>query len=321
MQLLITGGAGYIGSVVCEMLLAAGHKPVVIDDLRDGKAAAIPLGIPFFQADFADTDALDTIFSSQRIEAVIHLAASANVPDSVINPLYYYENNVNGTVILLRKMIQYGVKKIIFSSTAAVYGEPKFIPMTEEHPLEPVNPYGFSKLFDEQVIRDCAAAYGLRYFIFRYFCAAGATANHGESRLHESHLVPLCIDAALKNRNSVTVFGNDFDTRDGSGVRDYIHVTDIARAHLLALQAGDDRWNNTLNLGTGDGYSVWEVIRKTEEVTCKTITHALSGRRPGDPASLIASAARAKELVGWEPQYSLEDIIGSALAWRQHPLY
>jgi len=321
MQILVTGGAGYIGSVVCEMLHNAGHTLIVIDDLRDGKREAVSPQAIFFSADFAEATLLDTIFSAHTIELVIHLAASANVPDSVVNPLDYYENNVNGTVVLLKKMKKYGVKKIIFSSTAAVYGEPKFIPMTEAHSCEPVNPYGFSKLFDEQVIKDCCTAYGLQYFIFRYFCAAGATALHGESRMHESHLIPLTIDTALGKKEFVQVFGNDFETRDGSGMRDFIHVADIANAHMLAMNAKDDHWNQVLNLGTGTGYSVLEIIKETEKIVGKKVDHKIAPKRPGDPASLIASSEKAKEVIGWEPAHSLSDIIRSAFTWREQPLY
>ena len=319
MQILVTGGAGYIGSVVCEMLLDNGHSMVVIDDLRDGNAAAISPGTVFFEKNFSDADTLHHIFSSYSIELVIHLAALANVPDSVVNPLNYYENNMNGTVVLLQKMKEFNIQRIIFSSTAAVYGDPVFSPMTEAHPREPVNPYGFSKLFDEQVIKDCCVAHGLQYFIFRYFCAAGATKLHGESRTHESHLIPLAIDTALGKRESLAVFGNDFDTADGSGVRDFIHVADIANAHILAMQS--NQWNQVLNLGTGSGYSVLEIIKETEKVTGKPINYSIAPKRPGDPPSLIASPATAKELIGWEPQHSLYNIISSAVAWRQHPLY
>lgn len=321
MQILVTGGAGYIGSVVCELLVAEGHSLVVIDDLRDGKAAAVPEEAEFVRSDFSDGDALDRIFSGHDIGCVIHLAALANVPDSVVNPLNYYENNVNATVNLLKKMKQYDVKKIIFSSTAAVYGEPKFIPMTEQHPKEPVNPYGFSKLFDEQVIRDCCTAYGLKFFVFRYFCAAGATERNGESRSHESHLIPLAIDTAIGKRESLQVFGNDFDTRDGSGVRDFIHVADIANAHLLALNATEEKWNTALNLGTGSGFSVLEIVRETEKITGKKVRYDIAPRRPGDPASLIASAEEAGKVLGWKPEHGLAAIIASACKWRTEPRY
>jgi UDP-glucose 4-epimerase len=235
MEILITGGAGYIGSVVGEHLQALGYSLVVIDDLRDGKKEAVPSGASFYEANFCDQNILDTIFTTHKINCVIHLAASGNVPDSVIHPLPYYENNVTATIKLLKKMKQYGVLSILFSSTAAVYGIPANDTITESDILKPVNPYGWSKLFDEQIIVDAATAHGLAYIIFRYFCAAGATNFHGESRGHESHLIPLLIDTALGKRDEIKVFGNQFPTPDGTGVRDYIHVSDIAKAHELAL--------------------------------------------------------------------------------------
>lgn len=321
MQILVTGGGGYIGSVVCELLANDGHNLFVTDDLRDGKRAAIPGTAVFYEADFSNEEVLDEIFSGNAIDLVIHLAASANVPDSVVNPLSYYKNNVNGTVLLLSKMKQWSVPAIIFSSTAAVYGEPQFIPITEEHPKEPVNPYGYSKLFDEQIIRDCSAAYGIKYFIFRYFCAAGATTLHGESRDHESHLIPIVIDQVLGKIPFVSVFGNDFDTRDGSGVRDYIHVADIAKAHMLVIDSFDMVFNQTVNLGTGSGYSVFEIIQETEKITGKRVEFKIKDRRPGDPASLIASFENAAGLIEWKPAYGLDEIIRSAWQWRSKPFY
>lgn len=321
MQILVTGGAGYIGSVVCEKLHEAGHQLIIVDDLRDGKRGALVAGAIFFEANFSDVAILDTIFSEHTIELVIHLAASANVPDSVVNPLPYYDNNVLGTVLLLKKMEQYAVKKIIFSSTAAVYGTPQFSPINESHPLVPVNPYGWSKLFDEQIIKDCATSFGLQYFMFRYFCAAGATAFHGESRHGESHLIPLAIDTALGLRPQLFVYGNDFDTIDGSGVRDYIHVADIANAHLLAMQAPSSKWNQIFNLGTSKGFSVLEIIKATEEIIGKKINFSITEKRPGDPSSLIAAADKAKNEIGWKPAFSLKDIIQSAHDWRAKPLY
>ena len=321
MQILVTGGAGYIGSVVCEKLAEQEHTLIVVDDLRDGKKAALPPKCLFYQADFGDVQILESIFSAHPIDLVIHLAASANVPDSVINPLPYYQNNVSGTIALLAVMKKYDVKKILFSSTAAVYGEPQMIPITELQPLVPVNPYGFSKLFDEQIIRDCSSAYGLKYFIFRYFCAAGATPFHGESREHESHLIPVVLDQLLGKRESISVFGNDFDTRDGSGVRDFIHVADIAKAHLLAIEKMDTIDNQTLNLGTGKGYSVFEIIQETEMMTGKKLNFEIKNRRPGDPASLIAAYDLAYHTISWEPSFNLTDIIRSALNWRKEPLY
>ena len=321
MEILITGGAGYIGSVVGEHLQTLGYSLVVIDDLRDGKKEAVPAGATFYAANFSDETILDTIFTKHNIATVIHLAASANVPDSVVRPLPYYQNNVTGTISLLKKMKQYSVKSILFSSTAAVYGIPVNNTITETDILKPVNPYGWSKLFDEQIIADTAAAHGLEYIIFRYFCAAGATAKNGESRGYESHLIPLVIDTALGKRDEIKVFGNQFPTTDGTGVRDYIHVSDIARAHELALAKLGTVTNQIFNLGTNAGYSVLEIIEETEKVLGQKVNFSIVKERPGDPPSLIALAHKAKELLGWEPRYNLQDIITSVYAWRNNPRY
>jgi UDP-glucose 4-epimerase len=298
-----------------------GYRLVVIDDLRDGKKEAVPTAATFYEANFSDETILDTIFTTHNIGCVIHLAASANVPDSVINPLPYYQNNVTGTIALLKKMKQYGVKSILFSSTAAVYGIPVNDTIVETDILKPVNPYGWSKLFDEQIIVDTAAAHGLNYIIFRYFCAAGATALNGESRGYESHLIPLVIDTALGKRNEIKVFGNQFPTPDGTGVRDYIHVRDIAKAHELALAKLGSVTNQIFNLGTNAGYSVLEIIEETEKVLGQKVNFSIVNERPGDPPSLIALAHKAKEQLGWEPSYNLQDIITSVYAWRNNPRY
>jgi UDP-glucose 4-epimerase len=321
MEILITGGAGYIGSVVGEHLHTLGYSLVVIDDLRDGKKEAVPDSATFYEANFSDETILDTIFTTHNITAVIHLAALANVPDSVINPLPYYQNNVTGTIALLKKMKQYGVKSILFSSTAAVYGIPVNDTIVETDILKPVNPYGWSKLFDEQIIADTAAAHGLEYVIFRYFCAAGATALNGESRGYESHLIPLVIDTALGKRNEIKVFGNQFPTPDGTGVRDYIHVSDIAKAHELAIAKLGSVTNQIFNLGTNAGYSVLQIIEETEKVLGQKVNFTIVNERPGDPPSLIALAHKAKEQLGWEPSYNLQDIIRSVYAWRNNPRY
>ena len=323
MEILITGGAGYIGSVVGEHLQTLGYSLVVIDDLRDGKKEAVPASATFYAADFSDEHILDTIFTTHNITSVIHLAASANVPDSVVRPLPYYQNNVTGTISLLKKMKQYSVKSILFSSTAAVYGIPVNNTITETDILKPVNPYGWSKLFDEQIIADTAAAHGLEFIIFRYFCAAGATAKNGESRGYESHLIPLVIDTALGKREEIKVFGNQFPTPDGTGVRDYIHVSDIARAHELALNAmlNAKVTNQVFNLGTSAGYSVLQIIEQTEKVLGQKVNFTIVNERPGDPPSLIALAHKAKEQLGWEPRYNLQDIITSVYAWRNNPRY
>ena len=321
MEILITGGAGYIGSVVGEHLQTLGYSLVVIDDLRDGKKEAVPDCAIFYEANFSDETILDTIFTTHKITSVIHLAASANVPDSVIRPLPYYQNNVTGTIALLKKMKQYDVKSILFSSTAAVYGIPVNNTITETDILKPVNPYGWSKLFDEQIIADTAAAHGLEYIIFRYFCAAGATALHGESRGYESHLIPLVIDTALGKRDEIKVFGNGFPTPDGTGVRDYIHVSDIAKAHELALAKLGSVTNQIFNLGTSAGYSVMQIIEETQKVLGQKVNFTIVNERPGDPPSLIALAHKAKEQLGWEPSFNLQDIITSVYAWRNNPRY
>jgi UDP-glucose 4-epimerase len=321
MEILITGGAGYIGSVVGEHLHTLGYPLVVIDDLRDGKKGAVPDSATFYEANFSDETILDTIFTTHNITTVIHLAASANVPDSVVNPLPYYQNNVTGTIALLKKMKQYDVKSILFSSTAAVYGIPVNDTIVETDILKPVNPYGWSKLFDEQIIEDTAAAHGLNYIIFRYFCAAGATALNGESRGYESHLIPLVIDTALSKRKEIKVFGNQFPTPDGTGVRDYIHVRDIAKAHELALAKLSSVTNQIFNLGTNAGYSVLQIIEETEKVLGQKVNFTIVNERPGDPPSLIALAHKAKEQLGWEPSYNLQDIIRSVYAWRNNPRY
>lgn len=321
MEILITGGAGYIGSVVGEHLQTLGYSLVVIDDLRDGKKEAVPDGATFYEANFSDETILDAIFTTHNITTVIHLAASANVPDSVVRPLPYYQNNVTGTIALLKKMKQHNVKSILFSSTAAVYGIPVNNTIIETDILKPVNPYGWSKLFDEQIIADTAAAHGLEYIIFRYFCAAGATAKNGESRGYESHLIPLVIDTALGKREEIKVFGNQFPTSDGTGVRDYIHVSDIARAHELALAKLGTVTNKIFNLGTNAGYSVLEIIEETEKVLGQKVNFSIVNERPGDPPSLIALAHKAKEQLGWEPSYNLQDIITSVYAWRNNPRY
>jgi UDP-glucose 4-epimerase len=320
-NVLVTGGAGYIGSVVCEFLEMQGHFAVVIDDLRDGNKEAVPKGFPLHVTSCGNSELLTEVFSRYSIDAVFHLAAMANVPDSVRNPLSYYDANVADSIQLLRAMNSSGVDKVVFSSTAAVYGEPVKLPIDEDHSCKPVNPYGHSKLMDERILSDCAVAYGIKHVIFRYFCAAGATPDHGESRREETHLIPVVIDAALGKRREVEVFGVDFSTKDGSGVRDYVHVSDIARAHLLALGAIDSNPNQLFNLGTGEGYSVHEVITIAGRTLGRSVPHKIARRRDGDPAILVASFDKAKRELGWTPTLGLSDIIKSAYEWRCHPLY
>ena len=321
MNILVTGGAGYIGSVVCELLEAKGHSLIILDDLRDGNEKAVSKECSFYKADFGDSKVLDKVFSTHKVDFVFHFAASANVPDSVRNPLDYYLNNVSNTITLLNKMRLFDVNKIIFSSTAAVYGEPKYTPIDEKHALLPINPYGFSKLMTEQIIRDCEIAYGLKYIIFRYFCAAGATELHGEARTAETHLIPVVLDHVLGNRDVVYVFGSNFKTKDGSGIRDYIHVEDIAEAHILGMESIDKYPNNIYNIGTNEGYSVFEVINRVSKLLNVKVKYEIVEERPGDPGTLVATSGYVENHLGWKPKKKLEDIILSAYNWFNNPKY
>jgi UDP-glucose 4-epimerase len=319
--ILITGGAGYIGSVAAELLEKKGYRIIIIDDLSEGKKGAISVNTIFYQSNFGDVNTLEDIFKKYRVDFVFHFAASANVPDSVINPIKYYDNNVANTISLLKMMIKFDVKKIIFSSTAAVFGEPVYTPIDEKHNLKPVNPYGTSKLMVENMLTDFSSAYGLDFIAFRYFCAAGSTKDHGESRDYETHLIPTVLDQVLNKRDYVIVFGNDFNTSDGTGVRDFIHVEDIAIAHILAMENFDKVRNNFINLGNGKGYSVLEVIKAAENYLNMKVQYKIGEKRPGDPAVLIASHQNAFNLLGWKPSKTLEDIIESAYNWRKNPKY
>ncbi len=319
--ILITGGAGYIGSVVAELLEKKGHRLIIIDDLSEGKKGAVSGKSIFYQSNFGDGNTLEKIFTESKVDFVFHFAASANVPDSVINPLQYYENNVVNTISLLKAMIKFEVKNIIFSSTAAVFGEPVYTPIDEKHPLVPVNPYGMSKLMVENILSDFSRAYGINFIAFRYFCAAGSTIDHGESRDYETHLIPVVLDQVLKKREFVTVYGNDFNTTDGTGVRDFIHVEDIANAHILAMENFGKVNAKFINLGNGKGYSVLEVIKAAEKYLNEKVSYKIAERRPGDPAVLIASYQNAFNELGWKPTKTLEDIIESAYNWRKNPKY
>lgn len=320
-SVLLTGGAGYIGSVVAQMLIDQAIPVVVIDDLRDGKREAVPEQAVFVEGGIEDAFVLEQIFKKHQITTVMHFAASANVPDSVINPALYYQNNVAGTLILLDSMKQAGVRRLVFSSTAAVYGEPLYAPIDEGHPLQAMTPYGRSKLMCEQIIADYSKAYGLEYIIFRYFCAAGATTGHGESRQYETHLTPVLLDALLGKREKLYIFGVDFPTEDGTGMRDYIHVSDIAQAHILALDAQGPGLNQIYNLGSNKSYTVRQIIELTEKMYGVPIPKEIKPRRPGDPAVLTTTSAKASRLLGWTPVCTIEDIISSAYEWRRNPRY
>ena len=322
MTLLVTGGAGYIGSVVVERALARGHRIVVIDNLQEGHAAAVPPECRLVQADYGDAAALDAIFAAEAIDAVVHLAAETTVATSVSDPAIYFQNNTVNGVTLLDAMRRHGVMRLVFSSTAATYGEPVTVPMTEEHPQRPINAYGESKLMFERIHRlvppRLRAEVGFVPLLQR---RRRAPRHRGEAHRHESHLIPLVLDVAAGDRPSVNVYGSDYPTRDGTCVRDYVHVSDIADAHLLALDALDRLGLDWFNIGTGTGNTVDEVVTAVERVTGRQVTTVRAPRRPGDPATLVASSDRIRQVLGWSPRYpDLDEIIATAWRWRQqHP--
>jgi UDP-glucose 4-epimerase len=321
MRVLVTGGAGYIGSVVAEELLRDGHDVFVYDSLYKGHRASVAPEATFVEADLMDGERLRRTLSDGRVEAVIHMAADSLVGESVVEPAKYYRNNVVAGLTLLDAMREVGVSRIVFSSTAAVYGEPEKQPVEETDPTMPTNPYGESKLTFERALRWYENAYGIHYASLRYFNAAGASARCGEAHDPETHLIPAVLQAATGQRAEVAIFGEDYPTRDGTCVRDYIHVFDLARAHILALDILDER-SAIYNLGCGgEGYSVREVINVASEVTGRDIPVQVSPRRAGDPAVLIASSLRIRRELGWKPEkQDLKTIIQSAWDWmQQHP--
>ena len=324
MRILVLGGAGYIGSHTALELVRAGEDVIVADNLVTGHREAIPAGAKFYQGDLHDFAFLDNLFQQEQIDAVIHFAAYSLVGESVTNPLKYYDNNLCGTRVLLEAMVKNHVDKIVFSSTAATYGEPEHIPILETDRTLPTNPYGETKLAMEKMFYWTAKAHGLRYVSLRYFNACGAdkTGTIGEAHNPESHLIPLILQVPNGKREAISIFGTDYDTPDGTCIRDYIHVTDLAQAHILAvryLQNGGE--SNIFNLGNGIGYSVREVIETARAVTGHPIPAIESPRRAGDPARLVASSQKAREVLGWDPQHaSLEEIIGDAWRWhKNHP--
>ncbi|MFN2455674.1 MAG: UDP-glucose 4-epimerase GalE [Pyrinomonadaceae bacterium] len=318
MRVLVTGGAGYIGSVVTEELLRDKHEATVYDNLVKGHRAAIVEGAKFVEGDLTDTALLTQTLREQKIEAVIHMAAYSLVGESVENPAKYYRNNVVAGLALLDAMNDAEVKRIVFSSTAATYGEPEKQPIEETDPTNPTNPYGESKLAFEHALRWYDHAYAIRYASLRYFNAAGATEKCGEMHDPETHIIPIVLQAATGKRAHVEIYGDDYPTRDGTCVRDYIHVVDLARAHILALGVLDEA-SRIYNLGCGgDGYTVREVIEVARAVTGRDIPVKTGQRRAGDPATLVASSARIKRELGWQPQMQdLRVIIESAWKWMQ----
>jgi len=316
MNVLVTGGAGYVGSIVTEEVLKRGHKVVVLDNLQQGHKEAVLSPAEFVLGDICNVEALEEVFRRFKIDAVMHMAAETVVEYSITDPKRYFQNNIVGGINLLSVMLKYGVGKIIFSSSAAVYGEPHSVPIEEDHPEAPINSYGESKLMFERILDWYGRAYGLRHISFRYFNAAGATELLGEDHRPETHLIPNVLKTAWHKNNPVSVFGTDYPTKDGSCVRDYVHVVDIAQAHLLAMEKIDSLSGNAYNLGNGKGYSVLEVIKAAEKVTEVKIPVKPCPRRLGDPMTLVASSERAERELGWKPQFSeLGNIIGSAWRW------
>lgn len=322
MAILVTGGAGYIGSHTVVELLAQGEQVVVLDNLKMGHRAAVHGKARFYEGDIRDASILSRIFGDNDIEAVIHFAASSLVGESVQQPLLYYDNNLFGTHSLVKSMVEHGVKKIVFSSTAATYGEPESVPIVETASTRPESPYGETKLAMENMLRWCDRAYGLKYVSLRYFNACGAHPDGriGEDHKPESHLIPIILQVPLGQREHIGIFGDDYPTEDGTCIRDYIHVMDLASAHwraLLYLRGGNE--SNVFNLGNGTGFSVKQVIELARAVTGHPIPAVVSPRRAGDPAVLIASSDKAKSVLGWRPRFDdLSTIIETAWNWHKN---
>lgn len=322
MTILVLGGAGYIGSHTVYELIDKGEDVVIIDNLETGYIEAVHPKARFYQGDIRDRVFLDGVFDKEKIDAVIHFAASSLVGESMTNPLKYYDNNLCGTKVLLESMVAHGLDNIVFSSTAATYGEPDSVPILESDKTEPTNTYGETKLSMEKMFKWTGKAHGLRYVSLRYFNACGAheSGKIGEAHNPESHLIPLILQVPNNQREAISVFGDDYDTKDGTCVRDYIHVTDLAMAHILAvdyLMKGNE--SNIFNLGNGIGFTVNEVIETARKVTGHPIKAVISPRRAGDPAQLIASSEKARTILGWNPKHAdIEEIIESAWKWHKH---
>ena len=317
MAILVTGGAGYIGSVAVEDLRKQNEAVVVLDNLIYGHRQAVDSSVPFYAGDIGDENLIAQILNEHDIEACMHFSAFAYVGESVEKPQIYYQNNFVQTLNLLDVLIKNNVKQFIFSSTCATYGEPQYIPIDEEHPQFPTSPYGWSKFMVERALADYDAAYDLKFVALRYFNACGASKSCGEDHNPETHLIPLVLFAAQGKLDSIAIFGDDYPTPDGTAIRDYIHISDLSQAHLLALKhLRNGGASEFINLGNGGGYSVKEVVEAAEKVTGKTIEAKIAPRRAGDPSRLVADAKKAREVLGWNPQFpEIEKIIESAWAW------
>jgi UDP-glucose-4-epimerase GalE len=321
MRVLVTGGAGYVGSHSAKLLVESGHDVLIVDNLSEGHDSAVGK-LPFVEADLLDRPQMATLLREHRIDAVMHFAAFAYVGVSVRDPAVYYHNNIVGSLSLLDAMRDAGVERIVFSSSCATYGIPERVPITEDHPQHPISPYGFTKFVIERALADYSHAYGLGYAALRYFNASGAAADGtiGEDHDPETHLIPLVLQVALSQRNAVDIFGTDYPTPDGTCIRDYIHVDDLASAHVAALEKLRPGMQLKLNLGTGHGASVQEVIDLCRKVTGRDIPTRAVARREGDPPELVADASAAKRELNWQARYSMREIIESAWAWHsKHP--
>lgn len=322
MSILVCGGAGYIGSHTVHQLINENKDVIIVDNLQTGHMKAVNKKAKFYKGDIRDSSFLDKVFEENNIEAVIHFAANSLVGESMTKPLLYFNNNVYGMQVLLESMVKHNIKNIVFSSTAAVYGEPKKIPILESDETNPTNPYGETKLAMEKMMKWVNKAYGINYVSLRYFNVAGALEDGsiGEDHSPETHLIPLILQVPLKKREFITVFGDDYDTEDGTCIRDYIHVIDLANAHIKAveyLQNGNK--SNIFNLGNGLGFSVKDMIKAAREATNEDIKVVLGERRAGDPAKLVASSEKAKKLLGWTPKYTnIKDIISTAWCWHKN---
>lgn len=319
MSILVTGGAGYVGSAIMECLVQRGESVVCLDNLSTGHRAAVHRDVDFVEGAVHDEGLVTRLLSDRGVEAVIHCAAFSIVPESNRNPLGYFENNVVGAHRLLKAMIRCGVGKFVLSSTAAIYGDPMEVPISETHPINPLNAYGRSKRMIEEMLEWYARAYRFAYISLRYFNAAGATDRFGEDHHPETHLIPVVLEAAMETRPQVFVFGNDYPTPDGSCIRDYIHVSDLADAHVRSIDyLRDGGASDTFNLGAGTGYSVLEVLDAVERITGRRIPYEIAPRRPGDATSLVASHAKARTILNWSPAVSnLDNLIRDAWRWKQ----
>lgn len=328
MKILVTGGAGYIGGTVAGLLASQGHKAIVFDNLSHGRRDLLPPGVDFVHGELTDRSAIENLFiqasrSGEPFDAVLHFAALIEAGESMLHPEVFFRNNTASTLALLEAILAHGPRRLVFSSTAAVYGEPESVPIEENARLQPTNVYGDSKLLVEHMLGWFSQIHGLRSASLRYFNVAGAPegpdgVTRGEAHDPESHLIPLILDVALGRRKSIRIYGDDYPTPDGTCIRDYVHVSDLADAHLLALQALENNQRLIFNLGNGHGFSVREVIESARRITCHPIPAEIHPRRPGDPAVLVASSAKAMSELGWKPRYSqLDDMMRTAWLWHQ----